>query len=100
MRTSYCRSCEQTTGFKRSIGIGTLLGAACTGGISLVATPFYPLRCVRCGSVKQPIVHRKVWTEERTIKATDTYDIWGIIILIALCALFSLAAALVKPHKG
>ena len=94
MKTGYCQSCEQTTGFKRSIGVGTLLGAACTGGVSLVATPFYPLRCVRCGSTKEPVVHHVLPYEGRGGGGKETYDIWGIFILIIVCLFSALLASI------
>jgi DNA-directed RNA polymerase subunit RPC12/RpoP len=54
MRMLYCNNCKKTTGHKRAIGIGTALGAATTLAISLLATPFYPLRCIICGAEYAP----------------------------------------------
>mgnify|MGYP001557842721 CR=1 FL=1 len=97
MKTGYCQSCEQTTGHKRAIGIGTLLGAACTGGVSLVATPFYPLRCVRCGSVKESAVHSRSipWVEEKAVK-DNPYLGYLLITLFILAILVSATSAIVK----
>jgi hypothetical protein len=50
MEMLYCQNCKKTTGHKRAIGIGTLLGGVATLGVSLIAIPFYPLRCVKCGA--------------------------------------------------
>lgn len=50
MQMSFCQNCEKQTGHKRAVGAGTVLGAVVTGGFSLLATPFYPLRCIVCGS--------------------------------------------------
>ena len=50
MQMSYCPNCGKQTGPKRAVGAGTVLGADDTGGFSLLATPFYPLRCIICGS--------------------------------------------------
>ena len=50
MQISYCDNCEKHTGHKRAIGAGTIIGAVATGGFSLLATPFYPPRCIVCGN--------------------------------------------------
>ena len=52
MQRYYCENCEQVTGHKRVIGAGTLIAALLTGGLSLAALPWYPLRCVLCGSTE------------------------------------------------
>jgi hypothetical protein len=49
MQISHCANCGKSTGHKRNIGIGTLLGALVTCGFSLLAVPFYPKRCILCG---------------------------------------------------
>jgi hypothetical protein len=50
METQYCPYCKKMTGFKRTVGAGTVLGGIVTGGLSLAAIPAYPLRCVICGN--------------------------------------------------
>lgn len=50
MISHYCKYCNKVTGFKRNIGMGTLIGGLVTLGISLLAIPLYPLRCVACGN--------------------------------------------------
>lgn len=74
MTFQYCENCEKKTGHKRAIGAGTLIGAFATGGLSLVATPFYPVRCIACGKsgrgerVPWPEYHpRKYSAEEREV---------------------------------
>lgn len=49
MEYSFCPNCGKDTGHKRAIGMGTLLGGACTLGMSILAVPFYPKRCIVCG---------------------------------------------------
>ena len=100
MKTGYCQSCEQATGFKRSIGVGTLLGAACTGGVSLVATPFYPLRCVRCGSVKEPVVHHVSSYREEPMQLINPYDKCGFFVVIAIVILLAAIRVAVDAHFG
>jgi hypothetical protein len=53
MEMLYCKNCKKTTGHKRAIGMGTLLGGVATLGVSLTTVPFYPLRCVVCGCESQ-----------------------------------------------
>lgn len=52
MEMFFCLNCGKVTGHKRAVGVGTLLGAVATAGVSLAAIPFYPLRCVVCGSTR------------------------------------------------
>ncbi len=50
MQDRRCQSCARMTGFRRVLGWGTLLGIVLTGGLWFLAVPFYPKRCVACGS--------------------------------------------------
>ena len=49
MQMIQCPNCGKLTGFKRDLGFGTFFMVVITGGLWLLAIPFYPLRCVRCG---------------------------------------------------
>jgi hypothetical protein len=49
MQIAYCPNCGKSTGHKRALGAGTVLGAVVTGGASLLAVPFYAKRCIICG---------------------------------------------------
>lgn len=49
MHFEECPHCRQFIGFKRHIGVGTLLGTLFTLGWWLLVVLFYPLRCIRCG---------------------------------------------------
>jgi hypothetical protein len=51
MVKGYCKSCNRITGFKRALGWGTFFGAISTFGLLLFLIPFYPKRCVICGSM-------------------------------------------------
>ncbi len=53
MKSFLCPSCGKTTDHKRVLGWGTVLAAVFTGGLWLVAIPFYPLHCVVCDSRSQ-----------------------------------------------
>jgi hypothetical protein len=52
MEMVLCRNCKKLTGYKRAIGIGTLIAVVCTSGLWLIAIPFYPKRCIACGLSK------------------------------------------------
>jgi hypothetical protein len=49
MQMTHCPNCGTMTGFKRSWGFGTFFAVLFTGGLWLLAIPFYPVRCIRCG---------------------------------------------------
>lgn len=49
MEMLYCKNCKHVTGHKRSLGIGTFFAVLVTGGLWLLAIPFYPKRCIVCG---------------------------------------------------
>lgn len=61
----YCRACERTTHFKRQFGVGTLIGVVVTGGLWLLALPFYEKRCSICKTICIPNA-RPVVSEDDT----------------------------------
>lgn len=50
MATKYCALCKRPVEARRHIGAGTLVLAVLTGGLWLVAIPFYSKRCCICRS--------------------------------------------------
>lgn len=50
MITEYCPSCHRETGHKRALGWGTFFAAILTWGFWLLILPFYPKRCIVCGT--------------------------------------------------
>src|SRR5688572_23610645 len=50
MATMYCALCGRPVEANRQIGLGTVILAVFTAGISLLAVPFYPKRCSICKS--------------------------------------------------
>jgi hypothetical protein len=50
MATMYCALCSRPVEAKRQIGAGTIILAVITGGVWLMAIPFYPKRCSICRS--------------------------------------------------
>jgi hypothetical protein len=49
MITCTCKGCGRETGFKRHIGVGTIIAIILTFSLWLFMIPFYPKRCVACG---------------------------------------------------
>lgn len=47
-----CNNCGRRTGFKRALGFGTLFMVVITFGVWLLVIPFYPARCVICGTTR------------------------------------------------
>jgi hypothetical protein len=50
MKMTHCDNCGKSTGHKRALGFGTLFMVLLTGGLWLIAIPFYPVRCIVCGN--------------------------------------------------
>ena len=56
MQMLQCPNCGKLTGFKRNLGFGTFFMVVITGGLWLLAIPFYPVRCINCG-LQRPSRH-------------------------------------------
>ncbi|MFZ0319644.1 MAG: hypothetical protein WAL56_11005 [Candidatus Sulfotelmatobacter sp.] len=56
MEMIFCPNCGKLTGFKRALGFGTFFAVLITGGLWLLAIPFYPKRCITCGLGKTEAV--------------------------------------------
>lgn len=50
MATMYCTLCRRPVEAKRHIGVGTVVLAFASAGLSLLALPFYAKRCPICRS--------------------------------------------------
>lgn len=50
MPTMHCALCNRPVEGRRHIGVGTVVLAVFTGGLSLLAIPFYARRCPICRS--------------------------------------------------
>jgi hypothetical protein len=56
MAAMYCALCQRPVEARRDIGIGTVVAAFFTAGITLLALPFYRKRCPICrGSAVVPL---------------------------------------------
>lgn len=79
---AYCPNCKKETGYKRSLGFGTLFAVILTGGLWLIAILFYPDRCVICGSSKtatrpkpeEPGANKA--KEAKVVTNSDEYQSW------------------------
>ena len=56
VRVVHCECCNRNTGHKRALGFGTFFAVALTFGFWLLVLPFYPRRCVACGTANRQSV--------------------------------------------
>jgi hypothetical protein len=70
MDFKYCSNCGKKTGHKRTIGWGTQFASRFTFGVSTLAIPFYPKRCIICGSKD---IGQELNTSTDTISNSITY---------------------------
>lgn len=54
MKSVFCKTCNKSTGHKRKLGVGTVLALVLTLGSWLLVIPFYPIRCIVCGTDPNP----------------------------------------------
>jgi hypothetical protein len=89
MQVSHCTNCGKSTGHKRNIGVGTLLGALVTGGVSLAAVPFYPKRCIACGftTLGNAEVNTTSWSHKQWMTFLIVVGV-GCLVAVAMCATF------------
>lgn len=59
MKITHCPNCNKNMGFKRSLGWGTFFAIVLTFGFWILLIPFYPARCITCGT-SWP--HQSIWT--------------------------------------
>jgi len=50
MTFEQCDNCGKPTGHRRAFGWGTYFAVVLTAGLWLLTLPFYPSRCIACGS--------------------------------------------------
>lgn len=79
MEMIFCPNCEKLTGFKRALGFGTFFAVLITGGLWLLAIPFYPKRCITCGFAKSEAVPwHQTWRLAAVLLAV------GVVIIVVL----------------
>ena len=76
MQIAFCTNCGKRTGHKRSIGVGTALGAVVTGGASLLAVPAYGKRCVICGLTESEAATPAVRPTQQSLDDTALGMLW------------------------
>ena len=69
MNMKRCPGCDRVTGHKRAIGVGSLLAVIVTGGLWLIALPFYSERCIICGNDREvpDLLHDQPFRLDRLI---------------------------------
>ncbi len=110
-----CSNCNKETGHKRALGWGTCFAFLLTGGLWLLAIPFYPKRCIVCGCEGDGRIKltRKVTTkdpnliwEKRKVNPASNKTIKNLafvftvlLVLSLLSQMFSQDTQLVTPTK-
>jgi TonB family protein len=91
MQMLQCVNCAKLNGFKRSLGVGTVLMVLLTAGFWILAMPFYPKRCIVCGfdSDDRP---SKRWNNAAVLAA--------ILIFVGLVAWYGSRRGAVAPHDA
>jgi len=98
MEVAFCPNCGKTTGHKRALGAGTIIGGFVTGGVSLLGIPFYGKRCVICGLTVEQAVNAKQHEANANAqqavssKVTATDQAQGWLVLLGFVLLLMLAA--------
>ncbi len=95
MQMSFCKNCNGNRGFKRSLGVGTIFMILLTGGFGLLALPFYPKRCITCGSEMEESGKEASADDLRVALKFVLYFIGGFALLIIAVKYQSLGAFIV-----
>ena len=69
----YCPTCGKNTGHKRALGWGTFFAVIITGGFWILDIPFYPKRCIVCGSEMRGEKKKENWEKKLERKAEEVY---------------------------
>lgn len=88
MKFEYCSNCKQKTGFKRSLGFGTFFAVLLTGGFWILAIPFYPTRCISCGSARGGAEPTEI---------SGSRILWLFLTIIGVLMMLYVLGALVRP---
>lgn len=83
MQNLRCDQCDQMTGHKRYIGAGTIILAVVTSGIALLAIPFYPILCMKCGAdsgTSPDKIAEREKSKQRTINLVVGFLILSFVI--------------------
>lgn len=91
MNFSFCENCQKETAHKRALGAGTVIGFFLTCGLWALAIPFYPLRCLHCGTeegsgppVDAPAEQQFVFQEKMMNRRIGYAVLIGGVVLIFL----------------
>ena len=82
MQMIYCPNCGKLTGFKRSLGFGSLFLVLITCGLWLLVIPFYPARCITCGLTRHSAVVHNFLVWYRGLSPTSRYVIVGLFVVL------------------
>ncbi len=95
MQMIHCPNCGKLSGFKRSLGFGTLFMVVITGGLWLLMIPLYPSRCINCGMRRAPAQMQNFadW-----LKTSPMGAVVSVCILVGICAF--MVSSVLKAHNS
>jgi hypothetical protein len=99
MKVEFCPVCEKVTPHKRAFGMGTLIAFFATTGLWVLAMPFYPIRCVYCGteeSTKAPAISA---TMQEEAQKQRRFEVRAWVAMGALLVVI-FAAILIMYYHG
>ncbi len=83
MEMIFCPNCGRPSGFKRTLGFGTLFMVVVTFGLWLLIIPLYPARCINCGLTRSSAFFENLRTNPRRA-ITVSSVIAGIVLLLLI----------------
>ncbi len=97
MEMIYCPNCGKQSGFKRTLGFGTLFMVVLTLGLWLLVIPMYPPRCINCGLPRNVAFWQNV---ERVgfFKAFTPSIVIGILVVVAIVLLLFVWTSKPRPE--
>ena len=77
MRFLQCYNCGCRRGFKRALGLGTLVMIVLTFGLWILMIPFYPSRCIVCGGSENAVAEFD-WRKFVVVVAVLLFVVWEV----------------------
>lgn len=89
MDVLYCPNCQKKSGFKRALGVGTIIMIVLTCGFWLLLVPLYPARCINCGTTRgSAMIQNTVTALSSTQENSESSSGWGTwVAVIAIIGL-------------
>lgn len=86
MTFEQCDNCGKPTGHKRAFGWGTFFAVVLTAGFWLLTLPFYPSRCIMCGS-----------TVAGSVAGKEQHALKFVVVFVGLIGAWIVAVRIIPP---